>query len=202
MKNPPKSGSGIFPVLPEPAVPAAASAGVSVSDTPAPIGSVNIPPDDTKAQPVVSDAPAVAPYGYKVDGTPRGKPGAKTGGGSGIRNPTIPGKTAAPVTPGVDKFRSSAESTVLTVEGLCAGLISDEWKFRDKGEKDMMIDATEKYFRAQNIPDIPPGVMLIIVIGMYAGPRFAMPKTREKFAQLRAKIKPKTETQIITPSPL
>lgn len=169
------------------ATPAAVESPIQpVDSTPAAAESQTIEPINQSA-PV--DSPPVAPLsGPEVIPVKRGR--GRPPGGSKPRqlNPRVPG-TVDPAA-GPDRYREAATGAVLFTEGVAVGLISDEWKFRDESEKNMLIDATEKYFRSANIPDIPPGFMLIAVMGMYALPRLQMPKTQQKISGIKAKFRP------------
>lgn len=69
--------------------------------------------------------------------------------------------------------------------GATTALGGEEWapiKFPDKGfdEQADMEEAFTNWFYAKNIPDIPPTVELMLVIGAYAGLRLTMPATQSK----------------------
>lgn len=53
-------------------------------------------------------------------------------------------------------------------------------------EVKMQSDAWSNYFVAKNVRDFPPGIALVIAVGSYAGPRLAMPKTREKMGRAKS----------------
>lgn len=60
-------------------------------------------------------------------------------------------------------------------------------------EKTRIEQATTDYCASQGFSDIPPGVALIIALGMYAAPRFADPETRgriRKFAESLGLVRP------------
>jgi hypothetical protein len=61
------------------------------------------------------------------------------------------------------------------------------WK-PTEGEDKMLCDATHAYFVAKDIPDIPPGWMLFLVVMAYATPRLNHPDTIEKIARIKGKI--------------
>jgi hypothetical protein len=48
------------------------------------------------------------------------------------------------------------------------------------GEEQMVIPALAKYLEAQQMSDLPPGLMLVLVVSAYAAPRFREPATKEK----------------------
>lgn len=70
---------------------------------------------------------------------------------------------------------------------LLAATLGPEWMPRPPieagkpGERDMVVNALGVYMEAQGIPDIPPGMMLLCVCCIYAGPRLhAATPTRTK----------------------
>lgn len=164
------------------AVPAAVSgdAGIVVPASP-PLGLTTVTPEAPQSQIPINSPP------IPIEEPPavvrkRGRPAGSTR----TINPPLPGAKSPLMV--ADKFRPAAESTVLMMEAAAVGLISDEWKFRDDAEKNMLIDATEKYFRSANIPDIPPGLMLIAMFALYAAPRLSMPQTQQKISRIKGKF--------------
>lgn len=56
----------------------------------------------------------------------------------------------------------------------------EEWQPRNENEKPMLEEGFASYFESQQWTDLPPWLGLCACIGMYALPRFAMPKTKER----------------------
>lgn len=116
------------------------------------------------------------------DGKPRRKRGTKPKNG-------YQGHTQQQPQPGqveglkASDFKQSA--------GLVAGMMfmagqavfGPAWKPADE-EKIAIEDAFARYFEAKGFDDIPPGLALIMAIGVYAGPRLAMDETTHE--RLRA----------------
>jgi hypothetical protein len=73
------------------------------------------------------------------------------------------------------------------------GLGGDEWQPRKDeksglDEKAMLEQAFGDFFVAKGYEDLPPGWALVAALGMYAMPRFHMPKTQTRMQKLRAWI--------------
>lgn len=93
--------------------------------------------------------------------------------------------------------------------GAMANIFGPEWLPRppqpgQPGEKEMMEMGIANWMRASEMPDIPPGMMLLLLVGMYAAPRFAVPNTKDKVKGLWYWIKSKFGKKkkiIIVPSP-
>jgi hypothetical protein len=84
-------------------------------------------------------------------------------------------------------FRAMAVTTVNAVTGACEQFGGEIWKPSESEQRNLW-DATEVYFREKNIPDIPPGWMLFLVVMAYATPRLNHPETQAKLARLRDKV--------------
>jgi len=86
--------------------------------------------------------------------------------------------------------------------GFQAVFDSEEWE-PNNSERSQIENATVKYCESQNIADIPPGIALVLCVGMYALPRLAMPNTREKlkkYGRMVGIVKPEMkQTQPIQP---
>jgi hypothetical protein len=48
------------------------------------------------------------------------------------------------------------------------------------GEDQMVVPVLAKYLESKQMPDLPPGIMLTLVLAAYAAPRFREPATKEK----------------------
>jgi hypothetical protein len=66
----------------------------------------------------------------------------------------------------------------------CRGFGGEEWK-PTPAEVEMQSAAWGAYFLAKDITDMPPGMMLCIALGSYAGPRFSMPQTSAKVGRVK-----------------
>jgi hypothetical protein len=74
----------------------------------------------------------------------------------------------------------------MTTGGILVPVLGPEWMPRASprpelpSERDFMVERLEVYFESQELPDIPPGIFLLLAIATYAAPRFAQPSTKEK----------------------
>ncbi len=67
----------------------------------------------------------------------------------------------------------------MSANGLAMGL-GPEWQPQNPQERKMVVDCMAVYFESKEIKDLPPGLMLTMVIGMYALPRLNKPSTASK----------------------
>lgn len=80
-------------------------------------------------------------------------------------------------------YRQTAEMLVSMVTSTCTTMLdplmppgAPSWK-PEPAERAMLDTATETYLKATGMPDLPPGIVLLGVIAMYAMPRvMAMPQ--------------------------
>jgi hypothetical protein len=84
-------------------------------------------------------------------------------------------------------FRATATVAVGCATGMAVQFGGEIWTPQEQENK-QLIDATEAYFRAYDIPDIPPGWMLAIVVFAYAAPRLNHETTRAKLARVKEKL--------------
>ena len=63
--------------------------------------------------------------------------------------------------------------------GVTTSMIGPEWE-PSVSENENITNATVRYCEAMEISDIPPGIALLLCVGMYAAPRFQHPNTRAK----------------------
>lgn len=107
--------------------------------------------------------------------------------------PPAPG---APVAPYDDnKTRAAAKmvvalmcNTAITIGGkeFAPGYLDDE---KTISERAMLEDAFYEYFKANGVVDIPPGILLLIVVGTYVGKRAADPAVQARFRLIIAKVR-------------
>lgn len=146
-------------------------------------------------------------HAANADGSPRLTTGgafAKKRGRKAGNASTVPADGSKVVIPGA----ASTGAPKLTKEQLArrggtgaanlllmvgVGLGGDEWQPRkdDKiglDEKAMLESAFGDYFVANEYADLPPGWALTAAIGMYALPRFGMPKTQTRLQRVKSWI--------------
>ena len=86
----------------------------------------------------------------------------------------------------IARASGAGAANLLIVMGMIVG--GEEWQPRqnkDMDEKAMLEQAFGDYFAATGKMDIPPGWALCAAIGLYAAPRFTMPKTQSRFKRLK-----------------
>jgi hypothetical protein len=88
-------------------------------------------------------------------------------------------------------YRKFAEQMFDMTTGIATGALGPEWKPKNPEERESVVVPLEVYLRSQEIPDLPPGVVLAIVVCAYAAPRLREPATKEKIAGLIGKFKRK-----------
>lgn len=79
-------------------------------------------------------------------------------------------------------YKSLAESTFDLTTHVLAGTLGEEWRPRNEQERQGVCVALEAYMRTKQMRDIPPGVMLTLVVVAYSTPRFTQPSTKMKLA--------------------
>ncbi len=81
--------------------------------------------------------------------------------------------------------------------GLLCNVLGPDWAPREIrspdnsasiSERKLLADATAAYLRAKQFSDLPPGLMLTVVVLAYATPRFAAPTTRSRIGWLWGKV--------------
>ena len=98
--------------------------------------------------------------------------------------------------------------------GCLAMTLGDEWRPRSPEEREGMLGAIEAYLVSTKAKDIPPGVMLTLVILAYSAPRLQAESTKSKlqlawswvkvkvFPFFRKKSKPANVAVQTTPAPV
>jgi len=67
--------------------------------------------------------------------------------------------------------------------GTLSMALGPEWKPQSPEERAMVSNAIGQYLKSKEISDIPPGVMLAVVVLAYSAPRLNAPSTKEKIAR-------------------
>lgn len=87
--------------------------------------------------------------------------------------------------PAVD-YNLMANMTFDMSAGILANVLGPEWlpkppvKEGLPGERDVVVASLKTYFESKQIQDLPPGLMLTVVLSSYALPRFREPTTSNK----------------------
>lgn len=90
---------------------------------------------------------------------------------------TIPGDISS--APDVD-YKAIAQAAVGTTLGIAVMTFGDEWRPKDKAEYSGLCDATESYFKAKGVQDLPPGWLLLATVTAYSLPRLTAPTTKSR----------------------
>lgn len=64
--------------------------------------------------------------------------------------------------------------------GIAASTMGPEWMPRSPEERNMVVESLRVYLASKQVKDIPPGLMLTIILVAYSAPRLNAPPTREK----------------------
>lgn len=121
------------------------------------------------------------------------KPGATSGGPRARLN--IPGASSRDSAPSAESPGNEAKIAEARATGVVAANLflmfsvaigGDEWQPRNENEKPMLEQGFAGYFESQQWTDLPPWLGLCACIGMYALPRFAMPKTKARATGFKA----------------
>lgn len=75
-----------------------------------------------------------------------------------------------------------------TFTGGAAALLGDVWLVQSQDERRFLNNATYEYLKAKQFADLPPGIVLLGAIAMYALPRVQTEQFQLRMAELRAKI--------------
>jgi hypothetical protein len=98
---------------------------------------------------------------------------------------SVGGKPAVTV-----NYRGVGESAAMILEvGGCAFFGGDEGKYKSTEEKEGIVSAFTEYAKSQNLTDIPPGILCLIVVAVYSAPRFASDGGRQRIEQIKALVK-------------
>lgn len=125
----------------------------------------------------------------------------KRGGGARKLNTTgtakpVQGGTAAPMGPApIDevKLQNAAVNSAMLLFGIGQMIGGEEWApIKKRINADLEIDeraqmtmAFSDYYRSRGIIDIPPGIVLCVVVVSYASARFQMPKTKSRWEKFK-----------------
>lgn len=111
-------------------------------------------------------------------------------------------------TPGIGfaQTQAAAEAEIIVTGQSAASLtfLLGIMVFKEDGkptqdEINQVTYAYQTYFRAKNIRDLPPGVILATALIVYAGPRLMKPKTSKKIGVLWEKVKKRYSRKKRTP---
>ncbi len=90
--------------------------------------------------------------------------------------------------------------------GTLAQVLGPEWLPREPGpgipgEVEIIVPAIKRYIESKQMSDLPPGMMLTVVLIAYAAPRFSAPNTKQKvqgtWLWLKSKFGRKKKMEIV-----
>ncbi|HEY4799661.1 MAG TPA: hypothetical protein VII99_11335 [Bacteroidia bacterium] len=151
-------------------------------------------------KPAATPAPAVTPTEVPIGDE---KDNETTNGVSGENQNPPPadeprkrgrpaGSRNAPKPPNIfgalDQFDPKTVAVSEMTFDLCTGSLTmffgPEWQPRSPEERAMVVAALATYYKEKGEIDIPPKLALVLICAAYAGPRFAVPNTRNKIRLL------------------
>lgn len=150
--------------------------------------------EQTGSTPAGEPAPAAATATGTVPGAePINEPPPANGKRGRGRPPGSPNKPRfddirTEIPPEVN-YRALAELTFDLSTNSLAAFIGDEWKPRSPDEREFVVAPLATYYKAQQVKDIPPGVLLCFCITAYSAARFTHPNTQTKAKVALGKIK-------------
>lgn len=93
----------------------------------------------------------------------------------------------APAPAPVD-YKAMAGFIVTMGTGTAAKLIGPEWEPDSEQEKEFLVTAVESYLQVKQSPDIPPGMMLAIVLAGYSAKRLSAPATQSFLQRTKLRL--------------
>lgn len=165
-----------------------------------PAGNTNPPPLPGATAPNSQTPP---PEGKRGRGRPPGSKNKRPGDPSFSDLP--PPQPEKPV-----DYKAMSLMIFKITTGTMAQVFGPEWLPRQPppgmpGEEEMIVEAGAEYMKTKNMPDIPPGVLLLLLCAGYAAPRFHAPSTKEKvkgiWFWIRSKFTRKKKTHVSSETP-
>jgi hypothetical protein len=140
----------------------------------------NLKTETLKTETPLPDAATQPPA--DTGATPDGEPAPKRKRGRPPGSRTRPSfdDIAAQVTKAAVDYPALAAITFDFSTGTLSNFLGPEWQPKSPEERQMVLGPLADYFKSKQIDDIPPGVLLLAVVGVYALPRFQAPSTSQK----------------------
>lgn len=85
-----------------------------------------------------------------------------------------------PLPSAVVNYEASAKMLFGMSAGLLSQVLGPEWKPSSNDEETMMVGAIKTYLESVQLPDIPPGYMLLLCVAAYSAPRLTQPSTKSR----------------------
>lgn len=116
-----------------------------------------------------------------ADGKYRRKRGRKSNSPKSANTATVSAQ-AVPQTPNIDYRGTAVLLSSLVFNGSVA-VFGPAWE-PSQAEREQIENAATRYCESQDISDIPPGIALLLCMGMYAVPRLSDSQTKEKLRSI------------------
>ncbi len=144
-------------------------------------GNASVSPE--RFDPTIHEVDATGNPRLTVDGKFRRKRGRRSGSSvsSGGSNPATGGISGATHNPA--NVRATAVFFCGIMFGGLEATLGKQWE-PAREERESIETATAVYCEANNIGDLPPGIMLAVAVGAYAIPRMFHPETKERLTML------------------
>ena len=88
-------------------------------------------------------------------------------------------------------YPAVAGMTFDMLTNILASIFGPEWRPETAQEREMVVASLAAYMKSKQMPDIPPGLMLCLVVAIYSGKRLQAPSTRSKIKLIFAWCKDK-----------
>jgi hypothetical protein len=148
----------------------------------------------TPAQAIVEARPASPTTGAKRRGRPPGSKSAPRPPASPqvapqgvIAGDSLVGGVGAPGMP-LDRFSQTGAALAGMLTGGCMMALGSEWKPTPE-EMNELTKSFTIYCRSKNFPDLPPGIVLLGAVAMYALPRLSMPETKSRLQAIERRFR-------------
>lgn len=131
----------------------------------------------------IPDPPATSPINTPPEATPVtvGDQPRKRGRPPGSKTKTAPDFSDVTQLSAVTvDYGVMAGATFDMTVGIAASTFGPEWMPRTPEERNMVVESLRVYLASKQVKDIPPGLMLTIILVAYSAPRLNAPPTREK----------------------
>lgn len=129
---------------------------------------------------VATDANQPQPAQAAVNGEPVKRGRGRPKGSTNRPQADFSDVTAAAAATTLVDYKLMAGALFDMSAGVLTNTLGPEWQPRSVEERGTVCSALEIYLQTKQAKDIPPGLMLTIVVVAYAAPRLQAPSTKEK----------------------
>jgi hypothetical protein len=117
--------------------------------------------------------------------------------GQQANNPNPSSSQAEPQSNPQVNYAGLASLATSMVFGMLSSTLGDHWQPKPE-ENAAITECTAKYMESLGMTDIPPGILLICVVGLYALPRALHPDTKKRLQELGVIDAPPAERKPVT----